>query len=168
MNKQELERALTWPDNRYIESIQLFMEGADQTTGIRNDKQIQLYITLVLEETIELLEALHVTNGFVQSLKRLHAFSRISDLYNSKNMDDNGVEEIIDAVIDITWVAFGLLFSLGVDVEGVAKELTLNNFSKFNNAGKAEFDHQGKLLKPTTWEKPNFKQYIRSKGDYEI
>jgi len=111
-----------------------FMRACGQTTDSHSPDQFRLYCDLVREETKELEQALTA---------------------------DDAVEQL-DALIDILVVATGAIHSLGVDAEGAWKEVMRSNFAKVDpRTGKVTRREDGKVMKPTNWEPPRLKQFVR-------
>ena len=58
--------------------------------------------------------------------------------------------------------------SLGLDVDGIWKEGAENNLIKIDkNTGLVTKREDGKILKPTTWAPPNFKQFVKEGWEFE-
>lgn len=111
-----------------------FMRACGQITDSHNADQFRMYCDLVREETKELEQAIAA---------------------------DDAVEQL-DALIDILVVATGAIHSLGVDAEGAWKEVMRSNFAKVDpSTGKVNRREDGKVLKPTNWEPPRLKGFVR-------
>jgi len=111
-----------------------FMTACDQSVGVFDKQQYELYLALVSEETKELAEALEA--------------------------DDK--KEQLDALIDMMVVTIGALNSLGVDPEGAWNEVMRTNFEKIDpNTGKVNKRSDGKVLKPEGWKPPNLESFIK-------
>lgn len=110
-----------------------FMLACDQSVCEWNDKQLNMYHTLIKEETKELQEA----------------------------FDANDKTEILDALIDILVVTVGAINSMGANGEGAWNEVMKTNFAKIDSqTGKVKKREDGKVLKPDNWQPPNLKQFI--------
>ena len=110
-----------------------FMLACDQTVSERNDKQYDLYLDLIAEESAELAEAIN-------------------------NVDE--VEQL-DALIDILVVTIGAINSMGADGEGAWNEVMRTNFAKIDpDTGKVRKREDGKVLKPEGWKAPELEQYL--------
>ena len=118
--------------NAFYDQTQ-FMLACDQTVCEWNPKQLDMYHTLIKEETQELQAAFD-------------------------NMDR---VEILDALIDIIVVAVGAINSMGANGEGAWNEVMRSNFAKINpETGKVQKRADGKVLKPTDWKAPELKPYV--------
>jgi predicted HAD superfamily Cof-like phosphohydrolase len=111
-----------------------FMRACDQSVGEFNVEQFNLYTKLIEEEWKELNVAIN-------------------------NVDK---VETLDALVDIVVVTIGALHSMGADVEGAWKEVMSTNFAKIDKeTGKVRKREDGKVLKPTGWEPPNLKPFVK-------
>lgn len=110
-----------------------FMTACDQTVCEWNESQLNMYHTLIKEETQELQEA-----------------------FNNQDRI-----EILDALIDIIVVTVGAINSMGANGEGAWNEVMQTNFAKIDTeTGKVKKRIDGKVLKPDNWKSPNLKPYI--------
>lgn len=110
-----------------------FMKACDQTVGVFNQKQFDLYRTLIAEEVKELDEAIDA---------------------------DDRVEKL-DALLDIMIVTLGAIHSLGVDDENAWKEVISSNMSKVDaKTGKVLKRKDGKVIKPDTFRPPRLDNYF--------
>lgn len=110
-----------------------FMVACDQTVCEWNENQLNMYHTLIKEETKELQEA----------------------------FDLNDRVEILDALIDIIVVTVGAINSMGANGEAAWDEVMRTNFAKVDpTTGKVKKREDGKVLKPEGWKGPNLKPYI--------
>jgi len=110
-----------------------FMLACDQTVCEWNEKQLEMYHTLIKEETKELQEA----------------------------FENNDRIEILDALIDIIVVTAGAINSMGSNGEGAWDEVMKTNFAKIDpETGKVKKREDGKVLKPNNWQPPNLKPFV--------
>lgn len=110
-----------------------FMLACDQTVCQWNEKQLEMYHTLIKEETKELQEA----------------------------FDNNDRVEILDALIDIIVVTAGAINSMGVNGAGAWDEVMKTNFAKIDpHTGKVKKREDGKVLKPNNWQPPDLKPFV--------
>lgn len=110
-----------------------FMVACDQTVGVYNKDQFDLYRTLIKEEVEELDEAIDA---------------------------DDRVEKL-DALLDIMVVTLGALHSLGVDDENAWKEVISSNMSKIDaETGKVLKRADGKVIKPDTFKPPRLDNFF--------
>jgi len=96
-----------------------------------NDRQVKLYMRLITEEYNETLDA-----------------------YNAGD-----VVEVADGLADMVWVILGMASSLGINFEDVWNEVKRSNMSKFQNNIIIQ-DHDGKILKPIAFSKPDIASVI--------
>ena len=110
-----------------------FMIACDQSVCEFNQQQLDMYHTLIKEETKELQEA----------------------------FDQNDRVEILDALIDIIVVSVGAINSMGANGEAAWNEVMQTNFAKVDpTTSKVNKRADGKVLKPEGWKEPNLKPYI--------
>lgn len=110
-----------------------FMRACDQTVGIENIPQFELYKNLIEEEFDELVTA---------------------------EADNDKIEQL-DALIDILVVTIGAIHSMGADAEGAWNEVMRTNFAKIDSTtGKVRKREDGKVLKPEGWTAPDFQPYL--------
>jgi predicted HAD superfamily Cof-like phosphohydrolase len=116
-----------------------FMRACDQSTDEINQKQFDMYVKLIGEETGELADAITAKDPV----------------------------ETLDALIDILVVTIGAVHSMGADAEGAWKEVMRTNFAKIDKeTGKVRKREDGKVLKPLGWEPPNLKPFVnKAKGN---
>jgi predicted HAD superfamily Cof-like phosphohydrolase len=110
-----------------------FMRACDQTVGVFNTAQFNLYTKLIEEEFKELKVAVD-------------------------NVDEL---ETLDALIDILVVTVGAIHSMGADGEGAWKEVMRSNFAKIDHdTGRVRKREDGKVLKPVGWAPPDLKPFL--------
>ena len=69
-------------------------------------------------------------------------------------LESNTLEDQADAMIDLIYFALGTLVELGIKPEGMFEIVHQANMSKLGKNGKPNFNEDGKVIKPTTWESP--------------
>ena len=113
-----------------FEDIETFGTACDQPPSEANYK---MYLSLIEEETDELLEAIA----------------------------DNDKVEQLDALIDILVVTMGAIRAAGWDGEGAWKEVMDTNFAKIDPVtGKVRKREDGKVLKPEGWKAPELEKFV--------
>jgi predicted HAD superfamily Cof-like phosphohydrolase len=148
--------------NQFFADVQKFMTIAGQldSDGF-NTRQTALYIGLQLEEMKEKLEAcgFHSASPAVSLLHDTSAGFKKGLFDVMVQRADK--EKLLDADIDLAWVAIGGAFCQGANVEGAAAEVSRANLAKFPN-GVAVRDDNGKVVKPEGWNEPDLKPFIYS------
>lgn len=135
-------------------AVKKFMEAADCTTDRMNPGQAHLYWRLVAEECGELFHALGDSyfgselNAVAEAMKKGIGYR---NGFSTLTRDQR--TEAFDACLDLAWVALGLAYSLGCDVECGVIEVASSNMSKCGPDGKLMRDETGKVIKPA-WFKP--------------
>ena len=113
-----------------FEDIERFGSACDQEPSEANYK---MYLSLIEEETDELLEAIA----------------------------DNDKVEQLDALVDILVVTMGAIRAAGWDGEGAWKEVMDTNFAKIDPVtGKVRKREDGKVLKPEGWKAPELEKFV--------
>lgn len=111
-----------------------FMKACDQTVDTLDEKQYNMYLSLIEEEHKELKEAIAA----------------------------NDKVEQLDALIDILVVTIGAIHSAGWDAEGAWKEVMQTNFNKIDKeTGKVRKREDGKVLKPLGWKAPELSSFLK-------
>lgn len=110
-----------------------FMQACDQTVTDFNEKQFNLYVQLIGEETGELADAINAKDSV----------------------------ETLDALVDILVVTIGAIHSMGADGEGAWNEVMRTNFAKIDQeTGKVRKREDGKVLKPNGWVAPDLTTFL--------
>jgi predicted HAD superfamily Cof-like phosphohydrolase len=115
-----------------------FMQACDQTVDVHNQKQFDMYVKLIGEETSELADAIFEQNKI----------------------------ETLDALVDILVVTIGAIHSMGADAEGAWEEVMDTNAAKIDlDTGKVRKRDDGKVLKPEGWVPPDLAPFVTRKND---
>ena len=110
-----------------------FMQACDQTVDVHNQKQFDMYVKLIGEETGELADAIVAKDSV----------------------------ETLDALIDILVVTIGAIHSMGADAEGAWEEVMDTNAAKIDlDTGKVRKRDDGKVLKPEGWVPPDLAPFL--------
>lgn len=145
----------------------------NQIAGNNNQfdaRKLGLYIGLIAEEFVELLESIPRTDD-VQSGQLLEAIGTIEALANASKAGsyDHLIENIdrveaVDAHIDIAVVALGAAVVTGADVEGACHNVADSNLSKFpivDGQYTVLKNSAGKVIKPASYTPANIKQFLK-------
>ena len=109
------------------------MLASGQTVDRFNPDQFNMYLSLMEEESQELVDA-------------ITAHDRV---------------EALDALIDILVVTIGAIHSMGADAEGAWNEVMRTNMAKIDpETGLVQRRADGKILKPEGWQPPELKPYL--------
>jgi predicted HAD superfamily Cof-like phosphohydrolase len=113
-----------------------FMTACDQTVDGFNEKQFNMYVQLIGEETGELADAIN----------------------------EKDPVETLDALVDILVVTIGAIHSMGADAEGAWDEVMRTNAAKIDiDTGKVRKRGDGKVLKPEGWKPPDLAPFVLKK-----
>jgi len=74
---------------------------------------------------------------------------------------DGNLVAIADALGDIAYVLYGTALSYGIDLDAVIAEIHRSNMSKIGPDGKPLLREDGKVLKPSTFTKPDLERVLR-------
>lgn len=119
--------------SKVFTDVSVFMRAAGQTTGFRNDEQVDLYKKLIFEEFREFVLAESLKNEAGQ----------------------------LDACFDMIWVIVGYMHSKGWDCEKAWDEGARSNMAKIDPVtGFVKRREDGKILKPDDWTAPDFNSLI--------
>lgn len=148
-------------------AVRNFMRYAGCTIKGFNAEQACLYTGLQLEELAEKLAA--IAGGCVSAGQRDSLIALVSHMTQHANSFKQGMhvgdimrgdrEGMLDADIDLAWVALGGAYSVAEDVSGACQEIARANLDKFPG-GVATLDENGKVKKPVGWRGPDISQFI--------
>ena len=111
-------------------------------------------ISCVVEEEAELFEALGIED-VAQYLHKLALDIRT----NNKEIKQENLPKILDAIADIKVTCIGMAKFLGFDLEGALVEVNRANYSKFEN-GKPLLNEHGKIMKSVNYKAPELEPFI--------
>lgn len=136
--------------------VKEFMVAAGQdlpaTPTVPDPKTRILRIKLLLEEVLELAEALDVE----VRLSDQKVNEDVLEYNAGSNVD---LVETADAIADISVVNDGAGLACGFDMEPIDKEVHRTNMEKFGLGGHRN-EETGKWMKPPNWEPPNIKREL--------
>jgi len=155
-----------------IEKIKLF----NKIAGSKNEfdiSKINLYTALVLEETLELIEAISnndkgdaeleilkiVLENFRKSFKEGTHTEIVAKALSKKEKR----VELLDAVCDVIVVSAGLGIALGADIQGALHQVCENNLQKFptvNGEYVVLRDEHGKIKKPNGFKSVELDSFV--------
>ena len=119
-----------------------FMMACDQTVDSFNSKQALMYYNLVQEESDELDEAFNEVDWSRPSVGE--------------------IAPVVDGLIDLIYVAAGMLHSMGIDSNAAWNEVQRSNMSKVDkDSGKVIKRGDGKVLKPASYFPPDLVSVVK-------
>jgi predicted HAD superfamily Cof-like phosphohydrolase len=137
-----------------IEDVAKFMAAGEQQN---TPEQVAKQLGFVLEEVSEAL--LEIGAGDHRYIADLgdgfkKGFFDIETKYSDQT-------QVLDAFLDIAWVAIGGAIAMGADVPGAWAEIVRSNMSKVDPAtGKMLKDANGKVIKPAGYSKPDLARFL--------
>lgn len=125
---------------------------------------IQLRLKLILEEFIELTEAV-LTEERVEHSNVTWLLSHLNhadELIGKLTYDDLDVDlvEVADAITDIDYVNTGAAVAFGFNLDDTFNEVHRSNMSKLGPDGKPIYNEFGKVQKGPAYFKPNLKSIL--------
>lgn len=132
----------------------------------KTEENLALYLSLILEETAEMLDAIHEVDihdavDLGKTARNLHQMSLLmrEGLFVS-NIAKADKAKLMDAAFDTAWVSMGAMHQLG-NAETAWSEGSSSNYSKFDpNTGRALKDDTGKVIKSASFRKPDFSKTL--------
>lgn len=162
---------MTTPINP-LEYVQQFMEIGGQSTKGFNLKQVGLYLGLQLEEIAEKLKL--IADAEPTHIERVHLNELVAHIDLYANRFKHGMHlaalefadrpELLDADLDLAWVALGGAFSASTNAVAAFGEVARANMDKYPD-GKVLRDENGKIKKPAGWRGPNLTPYVEVNRD---
>lgn len=141
-----------------INDVAAFMRAGEQEN---TPEQVEKQIGFALEETEEMLCATGFEN--LKTIRLLSEFFKEGRM--TQHVLDSDKTELLDAFLDIAWVAIGGAIAMGADVEGAWAEVVRSNMSKVDPAtGKMVKDENGKIIKPPNFSKPELAKFLPNGG----
>ena len=139
-----------------IQSVTEWVEGVGHTY------HTELYSSLVLEEAKEMLEAIECPSLAAEIRRTIGTLDGLSYSIRKEPIDlDAQPVYLLDAALDLAWVSLCLAYTLVGDKLGPAwSELHRSNIVDKQVDGKFIKDTNGKVLKPASWQAPNFEQFL--------
>lgn len=147
-------------------AVRKFQEAAGDTVDELNIRQMSRYTGMQCEELAEKLALL--STGSSQASRDLASFAGMLDQMGEKlksgvldidiaraMADDTVRADVVDADIDLSWVSFGSLNSIGADVFACVDSVATANLSKIGPDGVVLRDANGKIKKPPGWTEPD-------------
>ena len=134
----------------------------DQPIASLPNNTRELLAALILEEVYELVWRGLKVRCLVDKGKdgKIHVATSVGKFGEEEPID---IEEIVDGVCDVRFVATKILCLLGVPDEPFQREVDMNNLMKF--AEGHYFNENGKLKKPSDHPKPNIRKLLESLND---
>ena len=147
------------PTNSY-EMVKEFHETfghpvADKPTAITDDR-MTLRLALILEEAIELADAL----GFATDDIKDSAAYMLNKIGPRVYEDKVDIVAVADALGDLEYVVNGAALEHGINLPKVVAEVHRSNMTKLGPEGKPIYREDGKILKGENFEEPNLAKVL--------
>lgn len=139
-----------------IESVEQWVEG------VGHQYHTELYMSLVLEEAKEMLEALECPSISIELRRAIGVLDGASYSIRKEPIDlDANPVELLDAALDLAWVSLCLARTLvGPNLGAAWSELHRSNIVDKQVNGKFLKSPSGKVIKPEGWKPPNLEQFL--------
>lgn len=145
--------------NRMQAQVADFHEATGSTIGeMPAIRDAELRAKLIMEEAVETVAALGYT--VVADVYRVEpdADGTLPKMMTfEKSYDEPNLEEAIDGICDLIYVAMGTGVAMGIDVEEHYDEVHRANMAKLGGPKRAD----GKQLKPKDWTPPDHQKIMR-------
>lgn len=162
MNSHELREALVpdeldtgAPSNSY-EMVMDFHAAFDHPVAVGasviSDKRAALRMALILEEAIELADAM----GFISENLR----SATKEMLEHGPTFETDLVGVADALGDLEYVVNGAAIEYGIDLPEVVAEIHRSNMTKLGDDGNPIYREDGKVLKGPNYEEPNIAKVL--------
>jgi len=151
--------------------VSKFQLAAGDTVGDFNVRQAARYTGMQCEELAEKLKLLAA--GTTSAAAAILDLAALLDTHGERwklgefdesleraVMSEDVRADVIDADVDLAWVTFGSLNSLGTDVNGNVTEVADKNLQKIGPDGLVYRDMNGKIAKPPGWTPPDHLPYM--------
>lgn len=155
------------PELNIQNAVAAFMGLAGQSTSGMNARQACLYTGLQLEEMAEKIEAIMAGCVMYDEKFRLQGFAQQLRDWGTEFKSGRHTGDILradragmlDADIDLAWVALGGAYSLSTNTTGAVDAVIDANFAKFPD-GVVTRDANGKIVKPAGWRSPDMTPFV--------
>ena len=135
---------------------EVFGHPVGEKPEVPNDDRAILRLSLILEEAMELADAL----GFATSDTK-DAISYMLYEVGPKVYGDNiDIVSVADALGDLDYVVNGAALECGIDLPAVTAEVHRSNMTKLGPDGKPIYREDGKILKGEGYEPPNLEKVL--------
>ena len=74
---------------------------------------------------------------------------------------DGDIKEVADALTDILYVTYGAGHAFGIDLNKCFDEVQKSNMSKLDEKGKPIYNGSGKVMKGSSYFKPDLTKFIK-------
>lgn len=131
---------------------EVFGHPIADTPNVPKDDRVRLRLNLILEEALELADAM----GFFTEEVRIY----IEKMVNHGPLVDGDIVGIADALGDLDYVVNGAALEHGIDLPAVTSEVHRSNMTKLGPDGKPIYREDGKILKGEGYEPPNLEKVL--------
>lgn len=135
---------------RVKEFHQTFGHPVADAPTIANDDRLVLRLALILEEAIELADAM----GFATDDIKDSADYMLNKIGPRVYEDEIDIVAVADALGDLEYVTNGAALEMGIPLPEVVAEIHRSNMTKLGPDGKPIYREDGKILKGEDYEPP--------------
>lgn len=128
---------------------------ATEPTVVSDDRLV-LRLTLILEEAIELADAM----GFATDDIKDSAEYMLHEIGPRVYEEDVDLVAVADALGDLEYVVNGAALEMGIPLPEVVAEVHRSNMTKLDSDGKPIYREDGKILKGEGFEEPRLAEVL--------
>lgn len=128
---------------------------ADEPTTIADERYV-LRLALILEEAIELADALGFPTDDIKDSAD-YMLNKIGPRIYDDKVD---IVAVADALGDLEYVVNGAALEMGIPLPAVVEEIHRSNMTKLGPDGKPIYRADGKILKGEDYEPPNLQEVL--------
>lgn len=142
--------------DRVKEFHETFGHPVSETPVVPHDGRLTLRLALILEEAIELADAL----GFATDDIKDSADYMLNKIGPRVYEDEIDIVAVADALGDLDYVVNGAALEMGVPLPAVTAEIHRSNMTKLGPDGKPIYREDGKILKGEDYEPPRLAEVL--------
>lgn len=135
---------------------EVFGHPVGDKPGVPHDDRLVLRLALILEEAIELADALGFATDDIKDSAD-YMLNKIGPRVYEDNID---IVAVADALGDLDYVVNGAALEMGIDLPAVTTEVHRSNMTKLGPDGKPIYRADGKILKGEGYEPPNLEAVL--------
>jgi predicted HAD superfamily Cof-like phosphohydrolase len=129
------------------------------TPQVPSDDRVRLRMRMLLEETLECLDAC-----FVDDHVTTDQLKRLVESYIDKNEVSVDLPLLIDGFGDVDYIVEGNRLEFGTDGQPIADAIHKANMAKVGPDGWIVRREDGKVLKPEGWTPPDIEGELKRQG----
>lgn len=141
---------------RVKEFHEVFSHPVAESPVVPTDDRLVLRLALILEEAIELADALGFSTYDIKDSAD-YMLNVIGPRVYEENVD---IVAVADALGDLEYVVNGAALEMGINLPEIVKEVHRSNMTKLGPDGKPIYREDGKILKGEGYEPPQLEKIL--------